>query len=118
VSYDPSEMRTAQRLVSTGETGIYRLARAYQAMIEAFGYGDDQEMTDFVLRELEWKLDDIERAVTLVRNWAETERARVRMRVRIAALRNTSGRTPEETQAYHAKADELERAMETAIERG
>ena len=69
----------------------------------------------------EWLLDDLERWLDVDGAWMqgnldalveilEEARDSERVRVLVAKLRDTRGRTPVEAQAYRDKADEIERA--------
>lgn len=69
---------------------------------------------EFDLERLEWFIDDLESYVGHLRQELEKRRVRRSQEERIAALRNTTGRTPEEAAEFHRKAVELERRLESA----
>jgi hypothetical protein len=72
---------------------------------------DDPELGEWDLERIEWFLDELERYIGAMRKHLERERSTQRAEERIAALRSTQGRTPEEASAYLAKADALERRL-------
>jgi hypothetical protein len=124
----------ARRRANEGTRGLWRMRealaraagsasprgpRAYGELFglrmrNAFGGAlDGNELYDLLL-------DDAERWLATEGRWLrqalaelEAEVGRVSLRRRIAALRNTTGRTPEEAAAYEAKARELERRLNT-----
>jgi hypothetical protein len=61
------------------------------------------------LEQIEWALDSMDAYLHAVREHLEKERGVKSREERIALLRNVSGRTPEEAEAFLKKADELER---------
>lgn len=68
---------------------------------------------DYNLEQLEWKIDHLESHIGAIRKEIERLRGVKDQRERIALLRNTDGRSPEEAAAFMAKADELERRLES-----
>ena len=66
---------------------------------------------DYDLERLEWFVERLEGHTHALRHEIEKRRGIKTREERIALLRNTSGRTPEEAAAYRAKADALEAAM-------
>lgn len=89
---------------SAAESAHTDLGRAISRL---FKLADD----DWDLERIEWILDHIERHIGAVRTEVEKRRGIKTREERIALLRNTTGRTPEEAAVYNAKADELERAL-------
>lgn len=69
---------------------------------------------DYDLESLVWFLEGIDDYVHAVLHAIEERRGVKTKEERIAMLRNTTGRTPEEAAAYHRKADELEQRLEAA----
>lgn len=63
---------------------------------------------DWDLERLEWLLDEMDSYVAHVRQEIEKRRGIKTKQERIALLRNTAGRTPEEAEMYRRKADQLE----------
>lgn len=66
----------------------------------------------------DWDLERVESMLDNMDTWVQSIRAEVEKlrgiktkEERIALLRNTSGRTPEEAAEFHRKADELERRL-------
>lgn len=93
-------MREAER----GETTVHRgVSRAFKL---AKAKGDDYE-----LERLEWFIEKVEDYVRSVKGAIAEQRSYRTEEERIAALRNTAGRTPEEAAAFTAKADELEQRL-------
>lgn len=78
-----------------------------RAISRAFKLADD----DWDLDRLEGRLDQLEEHIGAVRAYLVKLRGVQDTRERIALLRRTEGRTPEEADAYLAKADELERGL-------
>lgn len=68
---------------------------------------------DYDLERLEWKIDHLESHIGAIRKEIERLRGVKDRRERIALLRNTDGRSREEAAAFMAKADELERRLES-----
>lgn len=66
---------------------------------------------DYDLERLDWFLEDTESYLHHVRGEIEKRRGVRTQEERIALLRNTDGRTPDEAAAFHRKADELEAAL-------
>lgn len=64
--------------------------------------------SEWDLEALETRLSRMEEYCAAVRHALEGKYEERAVRERIAALRNTAGRSPEEAAAYLAKADELE----------
>lgn len=62
---------------------------------------------------LRWLLDDMESYLASARQALAEREGRRRREEKIKALRAIAGRTPDEAEAYLAKADELERAETT-----
>lgn len=87
--------------MTAAETAHTDLGRAISRVLKLAG-------DDWDLERLERRLDCVEEHVRQVRVEIEKRRVASSKRERIALLRNTSGRTPEEAAAYRRKADELE----------
>jgi mRNA degradation ribonuclease J1/J2 len=66
---------------------------------------------DFDLERLEWRIEQQEDYVRSLREEITRLLKTKDQKERIAALRNVTGRTPEEAAAFLAKADELERKL-------
>lgn len=90
-----AQARSGRSTLSTGVSRAFKTARE-----------------DYDLETLEWLLDDVESYVIHVRQEIEKRRGIKSKQDRIALLRNTTGRTPEEAEAFHRKADELEAELE------
>ena len=71
-----------------------------------------RELREYELELFEWELDNIETWLDAVREELEKQSGRLRVEERIALLRKTDGRTPEEAEAFRRKADQLEQNME------
>lgn len=95
-------------LVEKAQTDLRGLARDVSRSFKTINT-HDQEYLASDLERIEWLLDDVEEWAKRVRDHLANEHGRVRRRERIAQLRNIAGRTPEEAEAFLAKADELER---------
>lgn len=81
-----------------------------RALSRAFKLADD----DWDLERLEWFLDHLYEHMGSVRQEIERRRGVKTTEERIAALRITTGRTPEEIVLFTAKADELEARLKEA----
>lgn len=90
------------RAAETAETDFSR------AVSRAFTLGGE----DHELELLEWKLDSMDAYVQHVRAEIDKRRGVKSKQERIALLRNTQGRTPQEAEAYRQKADELQRRLD------
>jgi hypothetical protein len=71
----------------------------------------DPELGDWDLERIESFFDNIESWIRAVRKEIERRRGTMKAEDRIARLRNTTGRTPEEAALFRKKADELERGL-------
>lgn len=68
-------------------------------------------VSEYDLEHYEWFVDDIETMLHIHRKALEERRGRRSKEERIAMLRDTAGRNPEEVALFLAKADELERKL-------
>lgn len=84
--------------------------RLRRAVSRAFKLADNE----YDLERLEWFVDDLARHTAAIRQEIEKRRGVKTQEERIALLRNTAGRTPEEAAEFHRKADELERRLHDA----
>jgi hypothetical protein len=96
----------ALRRANEGSRGLWRLRKNLaEAAVE------DEELHEYLVgvveRWLAWQGPILRRALDEL----EAELSRRPARRRIAALRETAGRSPQEIAAYQAKADELERRL-------
>lgn len=91
----------AIRAAEVAETDLGR------AVSRVFKLVDD----DYDLERLEWFVENLERYLGAIRREIEKRRGVKTQEERIALLRNTSGRTPEEAVVFRRKADELERRL-------
>lgn len=73
------------------------------------------------LQDRDYELEDLEWYIRGLHEWVHAVEAEVRKRQggktveeRIALLRNTDGRTPEEAAMFEAKADELEQRLKAS----
>jgi hypothetical protein len=72
----------------------------------------DPALSDSDTERLGWLLDDMESQIISARRALAERQEAQRREEKIKALRRIAGRTPEEAEAYLAKADELEREGE------
>lgn len=70
---------------------------------------------DWDLERIEWFIDGLESWIGAVRGELEKRRGTKTQEERIALLRNTTGRTPEEAEAFRRKADELEARLPEGV---
>lgn len=94
-----TEAERANTALHTAVSRAFKLAR-----------GDDWE-----LEHLESFIDNLEDYVRAIRTEIEKVRGIKTKQDRIALLRNTAGRTPEEAAEFNRKADELERRLEERV---
>lgn len=71
----------------------------------------DHEDRTYDLERLDWFIDDLEEWARAIRAEVDALRGDLPKLRRIELLRQTTGRTPEEAAAFHAKADQLEQEM-------
>lgn len=71
----------------------------------------DRDVGDYDLERLEWKIDLLDSHIGAIRAEIAKRRSVQSKEERIALLRNTEGRTPEEAAEFNKKADELERRL-------
>lgn len=85
---------------------------AESSFVRGISRGFKMMSSEFDLEALERRIDHMEEYVTAVRHFLKKKRAEQTTREKIAQLRNTNGRTPEEMKAFNKKADELERQLD------
>lgn len=68
---------------------------------------------EYDLEDIERKVDRLEEYLGVVRHEIKKRKARAAKLEQIAALRVTKGRTPEEAREFLAKADELEKKLDS-----
>jgi hypothetical protein len=73
---------------------------------------EDRDVTEQNLEFIERRVEQAEDWLRAIRAELVRQRGRQDLRQRIAALRNVSGRTPEEAAAYLARASALETELE------
>lgn len=93
--------------LSAAEGAETRMGRAVSRAFKLANDDDD-------LERLEWFVDGVASLIGAMREEIEKRRGIRTMEERIALLRNTSGRSPEEAALYSAKADELEQRLKEA----
>jgi hypothetical protein len=86
---------------------------AQSALVRAFSRSFKLAADDWDLERIEYRIDGLELWIAAVRAELEKRRGVQSQKERIALLRNTTGRTPEEAEAFLRKADELEERMST-----
>lgn len=84
---------------------------AQSALVRAFSRAFKLAADDWDLERIEYRIDGLELWIAAVRAELEKRRGHRKQEDRIALLRNTTGRTPEEAEAFHRKADELEEQL-------
>jgi hypothetical protein len=73
----------------------------------------DPTLSESDTERLTWLLDDMEAAIGSARQGLAERQGARRREAKVKALRRIAGRTPEEAEAYLAKAAELEREGDT-----
>jgi hypothetical protein len=86
-------------------------ARATFALAMSRAFKLAEEKYDPGLERLELLIEGAEDYLRHMRGELDKRRGTLSKQERIALLRHTTGRTPEEAAAFHAKADELERDL-------
>lgn len=96
-----------------------RLPRTYKEWVSDLRYGFGLRAIDneveMVIRDPTTTLYAVEQIKEHAKYWLkliEIREERNRKMTRIASMRNTAGRTPEEIKAFLAKADELEAELD------
>lgn len=77
-------------------------------MVRAVSRAFKLTVEDYDLERIEWFIDRLESYIGAVRDELEKRRGIHSQEERIALLRNTTGRTAEEAEAFERKANELE----------
>lgn len=91
------------------EQGMRAFQRWFHRSMVTATKWSDPHLSESDTERMGWLLDDMETYISSARQGlAEREGAR-RREEKIKALRQIAGRTPDEAEAYLAKADELER---------
>jgi hypothetical protein len=85
--------------------------RALSRAFKLAGTNRDPDLAAYELERLEWAIGELESYLAAVRKEIEKRLGVRSKQERIALLRNTTGRTPEEAAAFTRKADELERQL-------
>jgi hypothetical protein len=94
------------------ETAFARaIHRAFELRSDWPGQPERAAYIEMDYESIEWALDSMESYIVAARERLDKERGVKSQEERIALLRNTSGRTPEEAEAFQKKADELERKL-------
>jgi hypothetical protein len=94
---------------SEAKGGMTRLWRSLRRMSQLARKPDADEEFDIDWEQIEWLLNDVEVMVGVWRKEVAKHSTTRSREERIAKLRNVIGRTPAETAAFQAKADQLER---------
>lgn len=95
---------TYWEMVDAAEAAHTDLARAVSRVFKLAA-------SDYELERLEWLVEQLEEYAGALRTHLDKVRGNVSQRERIALLRNTAGRTPEEAAAFLAKANQLEQEL-------
>lgn len=103
-------------MISAAESAQTSMERAVSRAFKLAVADDSGRQAGDILRgydmeRLEWFIDTLESYVSAMRIVIEKQRGTRTEEERIAQLRNTTGRTPEEAAAYLRKADQLEAAL-------
>jgi hypothetical protein len=85
---------------------------AQSSFVRGMSRGFKLMATEFDLQTLEDRVARMEEYTASLRRYIEKKRGEQKQRERIALLRNTMGRTPEEADEFKRKADELEAALD------
>lgn len=103
------------RLKSGREMTIMDAIRDVEGAYSSWGRGMSRAFklanSDFDIRMIEYRLSQMEEHCAALRQYRSKLEEEKVLREKIAALRNTEGRTPEEAAAYLRKADELEKGL-------
>lgn len=87
------------------------ISRAFKLRPDWTGESDRAAYREMDFERIEWALDGMAAYLASAREYLDQQRGVKSQEDRIALLRNTQGRTPEEAAAFHQKADELERKL-------
>lgn len=94
--------------VQTALTDTYR---AYSRALKLAGTNNDPALAAYELERFDSRVSELEEYTGALRVEIDRRLGVKSQRERIALLRNTSGRSPEEAAAFARKADELERRL-------
>lgn len=91
------------------ETAFARaISRAFKLIPDWTGEQDRASYREMDYERIEWALDSMEACLRAVREYLDKQRGIKKVEERIALMRNTAGRTPEEAAEFRRKADQLE----------
>lgn len=90
------------------ESAIWAVGRWFGRTVRTRTTSPDAEANRDDLRTVRWKLDKLSEHVFMMQAQLDELEGIDRTQERIAQLRQVAGRTPEETAAFLAKADQLE----------
>lgn len=88
------------------------LSRAFSRAFKLAGTNSDPDLAAYELERLEDRVRRLEWYLGSLRTEIDRRLGVIGQRERIALLRNTNGRSPEEAAAFARKADELERRLD------
>lgn len=88
------------------------ISRAFKLRPDWPGEPDRAAYLEMDLERIEWALDRMDAYLHAAREHLDKVRGVKSQEERIALLRNTTGRTPEEAEAFLKKADELEQRID------
>jgi hypothetical protein len=104
----------AIRGADVAETAFARaISRAFKLLSDWPDEPERAAYRDMDYEEIEWALESMESYIAAAREHLDEQRGVKSQEDRIALLRNTTGRTPEEAETYRKKADELERKIKS-----
>lgn len=87
------------------------ISRAFKLRPDWTGESDRAAYREDDLERIEWALEGMEAYLASVREYLDKQRGVKSKEDRIALLRNTTGRKPEEAKLFLKKADELEQEL-------
>ena len=97
----------AQREAEDHLASLYR----WELRMEKLADVKDKDLNEWYWEQVEWFIDKVDALVGYSRDEIKKHNTRKSKEERIAALRNVTGRSPEEAAAFLAKADQLEKEL-------
>lgn len=94
-----------ERRLKTTVDGLYRW---FSRTLKTRTTSGDAEQDKYDLQRLRWVADEVAECAAVIQREVDRLEGVDRTAERVKALRQVSGRTPEETAVYLAKADQLE----------
>lgn len=100
------------QVLDAAERARTDLGRACSRAFKLAVANTDPDLAEYDLERLEWFVDGVDEWARSMRQAINDRRGVKTKEERIALLRNTTGRTPAEAEAFQRKADQLQVALD------